>query len=718
MTGYVFNRPDGVIIQIEGTKKKCDAFIDKLKKDAPPAANIKDVAFEKTALKNFSEFKIIPSKQSERIITEISPDITVCDDCLNEMNSENRRKNYPFINCTNCGPRFTLINDFPYDRVNTTMSEFEMCSNCKSEYNDPLNRRFHAQPISCPDCGPVYEFYKDETRITDFDKIIKLIGGNINKGMVVAMKGLGGYNLCCDAGNEIAVEELRMFKLREKKPFAVMFRSLEAIRKLCLISDYEEEILSSWRRPIVILEHINKDTLAKNVSSGLNSLGAFLPYLPLHYLLFQQLQTDAIVLTSGNESDIPILYSEEQALATFKKISGGILINNRKIARRADDSVVKVIDNKPCILRRARAYAPEPVDLNFDADGILATGAELSNCFCFGKEQQAILSQHIGDLKNIDTYEFFCGNISEFSRLYKFKASKIVCDLHPDYLSTQYAQEINLPVIQVQHHHAHIAAVMAEYKISEPVIGISYDGVGLGTDGNIWGSEVMVADYSNFKRISHFEYIPLPGGDLATKQTWRNALSYLYHTFGKEYRNLNIPFLSSIDLKKAEKIIEAIDHKINSSLCCSAGRLFDSVAALLCICLESNYHAEAPLKLENYLTKNINETYPFTGNTIISFKEMFREIIKDIGDNRSLEFIVSRFHNTIVNVALHQVKLAKKESGINKVVISGGTFQNKYLTEKLIPLLRQLQYEVFYPQEVPCNDGGIALGQLAVAANK
>ncbi|MBA7711836.1 Carbamoyltransferase HypF [subsurface metagenome] len=470
--------------------------------------------------------------------------------------------------------------------------------------------------------------------------------------------------------------------------------------------------------PIVILEHIRKGYLAFNCNAGLDSIGAFLPYLPLHYLLFKELETDAIVLTSGNESDIPILYQEEKALHTFKKITGGLLINNRKIARRADDSVVKVIDNKPRIMRRARGYAPEPIDLHFDTSGILAAGGELSNCFCIGKEKQAILSQHIGDLKNFETYEFFCENISEFSRLYRFKPSQIVCDLHPDYLSTRYAREANLPISQVQHHHAHITSVMAEYNLKNSVIGISYDGVGYGSDGNIWGSEVMVADYHDFKRISHFEYLPLPGGDAATKQPWRTALSYLYHALGKDIWQFNIPFFSKTDRKEAEKLIVAMDNKINSPLCCSAGRLFDAVAALLCICFESHYHAEAPLLMENYLIDDHNESYSFSGDTQISFTAMIREIILDITGNKSPGSIVTKFHNTIALAALHQVRVAYKESGIKQVILSGGTFQNKYLTEKLVHLLNQTQFEVFYPQEVPCNDGGIALGQLAIAANK
>jgi hydrogenase maturation protein HypF len=718
LKGFVFNRPDGVIAHIEGDKKNCRVFLEELENNAPPAANIKEIIPTGTKYKNFDDFLIVPSVRSEGIITEISPDIAVCRDCLEELFSEDRRADYPFINCTNCGPRFTLIEDFPYDRGNTSMKEFDLCSNCSAEFNDPDDRRFHAQPISCHDCGPHYEYHYDGGIMTDFEKIIASIAGNIDKGLVVAMKGLGGYHLACDAMNENAVKELRHFKLREKKPFAVMFRSLTALTGICRVSPVEESILTSWRRPIVILDQFRNHTLAESITSGLVSLGAFLPYLPLHHLLFDRLNTNAIVLTSGNESDTPILCREDAAMDSFGKISGGTLINNRRIARRADDSVVKVIDSRARIFRRARGYAPEPVDLEFDVTGILATGAELSNCFCIGKDHQAILSQHIGDLKNMETYEFFCENISEFSRLYRFEPEKIVCDLHPDYLSSQYAKESGLPVITVQHHHAHIAAVMAEYGLQGPVIGISYDGVGYGTDGHVWGSEVMVSDYKNFRRIGHFGYVPLPGGDAVTRQPWRTALSYLYQIYGENYETLNIPFLSSIDTEKARKLTVAIDKKINSPLCCSAGRLFDAVAALLCICLDSHYHAEPPLRLENYLRKNTDDSYPFSGNEVISFENMFREIIQDIRAGTSLEIMVTKFHNTVVQAALHQVKQAYTASGIRKVALSGGTFQNKYLTEKLVPLLVQNQFEVYYPQEVPCNDGGIALGQLAIAANK
>jgi len=718
LAGYVYNQPDGVMIHIEGFDFQCMKFFELLKTNAPLGAVIKRINKEKAGIEKPDSFKILPSKTNISAITEICPDIAICPDCLEELYGNNRRNHYPFINCTNCGPRFTLIDDFPYDRHNTTMHEFDMCNNCESEYFNPMNRRFHAQPTSCPSCGPVYTFLYNDIELNDFSLIIRQIGNQINQGKVLALKGLGGYNLVCDARNPDAVAELRLFKHREKKPFAVMFRSLEHLKKYTRITDIEEEVLISWRRPIVILEGIAEKTLPKGITTGLNSVGAFLPYLPLHHLLFDEVETDAIVVTSGNESDIPILYTEVMAKQAFQNISGGILMNNRKIARRADDSVVKVIDNAICIMRRARGYAPDPVDLNFNVDGIFATGAELSNCFCIGKEKQGIFSQHIGDLKNADTYNFFAENIQEFSRMYRFKPQHVVCDMHPDYLSTQYARELRLPFTTVQHHHAHIASVMAEYGINDQVLGISYDGTGYGTDGNIWGSELLLADFKSFERLSHFEYIPLPGGDMATMEPWRSGLAYLYHVYGNDLQILTIPFIRSIDLSKAKKIISAIDKGINSPLCCSAGRLFDAVSAILTLCIESNYHAEAPMRLENKLESKITASYSFSLGTIISFSQTIREIVDDILSGVSTTEMATKFHNTIATAAARQIQIASEQTGVRKVVITGGTFQNRYLTEKLLHLLRQMNLESYYPREIPFNDGGIALGQLAVAAHK
>lgn len=718
LKGSVFNRSDGVIIEIEGKRDLCTLFINEISTLHPNAAIIKEVKQIPIEIAERKEFIILPSKKTDHIITEICPDIAICDECLTELNSPGRRNDYPFINCTNCGPRFTLIQDYPYDRIHTTMKEFEMCVACETEYNNPADRRFHAQPTSCFNCGPHYELHYQNNIITDFNNIIQLVGKHIDSGKVIAMKGLGGYNLVCDATNNMAVEELRKFKKRERKPFAVMFNSLESLGKICDLNVFEAITLTSWRRPIVIINHHKKSSLAPGITAGLNSLGVFLPYLPLHYLLYEKIGTRALVVTSGNESDVPILYEESKALDHFQNISGGTLINNRKIARRADDSVVRIIDNKPHLMRRARGYVPAPVDMTFNVDGILATGAELSNAFCLGKQQQAIFSQHIGDLKNAETYEFYCENIANFNRMYRFVPNLIACDLHPDYLSTRYANESGLPIIPVQHHQAHIATVMAEHDLNEKVIGLTYDGTGYGTDGHIWGSELMVSDFFDFHRHSHFEYLPLPGGDRVTKEPWRTGLSYLYRTFGKDWNKLDIPFLKIIDLKRAGQLIEAIDKQINCPLSCSAGRLFDAVAAILGICTESNYHAEAPLLLENHLVDGIDGEYPTAGVSIISFSPMIKEMIIDLRSRTTLSEIVTKFHNTIAVVAFNQIRQASAKYKIKDVAMGGGSFQNKYLTEKLLLLLRQHDFTTYFPEEVSCNDGGIALGQLAVAAHK
>ena len=719
LKGHVYNQSDSVIIHIEGTASDCRQFSELLTKEAPAGAVIKSIKKTETKFLHADTFDILPSRNDIAAITEICPDIAVCPDCLNELNSKNdRRYGYPFINCTNCGPRFTLVNDFPYDRHNTTMQVFEMCEDCKQEYTHPLDRRFHAQPISCPSCGPRYTYLYNNEIFEDFPSLIRLIGHHITEGKIVALKGLGGYNLACDALNTKAISNLRQFKRREKKPFAVMFRSMEHLKYYVQATKYELEILQSWRRPIVILEGLYKNKLAPGITAGLHSVGAFLPYLPLHYLLFEKLETDALVLTSGNESEIPILYTEKNARQVFQNVSGGILMNNRPIARRADDSVVKVIDNSVCIMRRARGYAPDPVDLKFNSEGILATGAELSNCFCIGKEKQGILSQHIGDLKNADTYEFYQENIREFSRMYRFNVVKVACDFHPDYLSSQYARELQLPLTTVQHHHAHIAAVMAEYGLDGPVIGISYDGTGLGTDGNIWGSELMIADFHSFNRISHFEYVPLPGGDSVTREPWRSALAYLWHVYRNEWSSLEIPFMKKIDLNKAGKLITGIEKNINSPLCCSAGRLFDAAAALMTLCIESNYHAEAPMRLENELDNRFSKSYTFSSGKEFSFKNTIQEMVNDIQNRRSIQEMATKFHHTMVLAAFKQIQDAYEQTGIRKVIISGGSFQNRFLTEKLLHLLRQKDFEVYYPHEISCNDSGIALGQLAVAAHK
>jgi hydrogenase maturation protein HypF len=718
INGHIFNRPDGIFIHAEGSLTVLKTFIKKIQIDKPHAAEIKKIEEIQIEPENIKSFAILPSQQSGYIITEICPDIAICPDCLNELKNDNKRKNYPFNNCTNCGPRFTIVNDFPYDREHTSMDKFAMCDRCNDEYINPVDRRFHAQPVSCPNCGPVYIYCKGNESISDNLLSVQQSAADINQGKIIAIKGLGGYNLACDAYNADAIKELRGFKRREKKPFALMFRTIEDIDALAEINETEKAALLCWQRPIVVLTLKNRDIINNDITSGLITVGAFLPYLPLHYILFENLKTNAILLTSGNESDTPILFQNDAALNSFQNISGGVLINNRAIIHRIDDSVVRVISDQMVLFRRARGYVPSPIDLDYNVDGILATGAELSNCFCIGKENQAIMSQHIGDLQNLETYEFYCQNIREFSRLYRIRLHTIACDLHPDYLSTRYAEESVFNIIFTQHHHAHIASCMAEYGLQGPVIGLCYDGTGLGADGNIWGSEIIIADYYDFQRISHFEYIPIQGGDQSVYHPWRTALSYLHHTFGKDWFRSDIPLIKSIDSNKAQNLIDAIEKNINCSLSCSAGRLFDAVSALLCICLESNYHAEAPMLLENYINPKITGSYSFEGSEVISFKSMIKEIVADILKKEKTDTIATKFHNTIALAAIHQIEFASKLQNLNSVVLSGGCFQNKYLTEKLLNLLRNKGFNTYLPHLVPVNDGGIALGQLMITAHK
>lgn len=716
INGWVKNTTESVIIHAEGTIKNIDTFIKSIKIEAPKAANISEIEIKKEKFIDYKDFKILQSEDISDSITEISPDIAVCNNCLEDLKKQKNRINYPFINCTNCGPRFSIIKDMPYDRDKTTMDVFDMCKKCKNEYLNIHDRRFHAQPVACLNCGPKYELLINKKIIKDFNKIVLEIVGLILQGKIIAIKGLGGFHFACDAINDIAVKRLRNLKLREGKPFAVMFKDIYALKEYCIINENEETVINSWRKPILIAQA--KKWLAYDVSIGFNTIGAMLPYLPFHYLLFEHLQIPAIVLTSGNISDEPILIDNELAKQKLNTIYDAILTYNREIYNRVDDSVCHVINNSERIMRRSRGYTPVPVKMDMNVNGILAVGAELVNCFCFGKENQAILSQHIGDLKNYETYEFFSQTIGQFKKLFRIEPEIIVCDMHPDYLSTGYAKESGLPFIEVQHHHAHIASCMAENRIDEKVIGVSFDGTGLGTDGHIWGGEFFICDLNNFKRYTHFEYIPLPGGDAATKEPWRIGLSYLYKVFGNELFKLNIPFVRDLDEEKSKIIIQAIDHNINCPLCSSAGRLFDAVAAILNICSISKFHAEAPMRLESLINPKNYSEYIYNINNTINYYFVIKGIVQDIMQGNNIGDIAAKFHNTIISIIFATVKRMFEETGIKKVALSGGTFQNKYISERIENKLLNNGYELLIQKSVPVNDGGIALGQLAIAAKR
>ena len=714
LNGWVENRNDGVVMKISCDANAISRFISLIKQSTPPAANIESIEFRQTENEKFDDFQIVTSKTVSDRITDISPDIAVCKDCLKDMKIQTNRLDYPFINCTNCGPRFTIIMDLPYDRDKTTMKDFAMCPECRKEYGDIRDRRFHAQPIACSLCGPEYSLLYQGTIINGTDKIIRQLALLIKEKKIIAVKGLGGFFLACDATDEKVVVRLRERKKREGKPFAVMFTDIETLKEYALVSQTEERSLMSWKRPIVLLHQ--KKKLAPSVSVGFNTIGAMLPYMPLHYLLFEKLDIPAIVLTSGNMSDEPIVIDNITAVEKLGEIADAVLSYNRRIYNRTDDTVVTIIHEKERLFRRSRGYVPEPKNLTLNVDGILATGAELVNCFCLGKDNQAILSQHIGDLKNIETYEFYSETIDQFKKLFRFKPQLIVSDLHPDYLSTRYAIDSNQKHIQVQHHHAHIASCMAEHNLDEQVIGVAFDGTGYGDDSHSWGGEFFVCDLHGYTRINHFEYMPMPGGDKVIEEPWRMALSYLYAIYGDKFREFDLPFLKTIKPSTLDLLCSAIDNKLNTPLTSSAGRLFDAVAALINLSPSTNFHAEAPMRLEAIMDKNVTKSYPYSISTTISFADTFKHIVHDLHHHVPLPEISAKFHNTVISVIMEVVTEARNNHDINRVVLSGGTFQNRYILENLEMKLASQKFEYFSHEKIPTNDGGIALGQLVIAA--
>lgn len=710
--GWVKNLSNGVLVHIEGPINQTDQFLKRLPEESPPASSIEHIQTKKSKALYLSFFTIEESENIKNQISEISPDIAVCEDCLSDMKNQQNRIDYPFINCINCGPRFTIIKDFPYDRKNTTMDVFTMCKDCAREFEDVTNRRFHTQPNACKNCGPKYQLITKKSIITKHTEILTQVSDLLNNGKIIAIKGLGGFHLMCDATNENTVNYLREIKQRDAKPFAVMFRDIDSAKEFVEINNKAEEILLSWKRPIVILPA--KKELASGISNGLHTIGSFLPYMPIHYMIFEKCNLPALVLTSGNIADEPIVIDNQLAADTFFPKTDAVLTYNREIYNRTDDSVLKIMDDKPSVLRRSRGYAPNPVKLDYKTEGILATGAELVNCFCIGKDYLAILSQHIGDLKNPETLEFYTNTIERFKQLLRSTPQLTVADLHPDYLSTRYALEQKTPVHQVQHHHAHIASCMAEHGLNEKVIGISMDGTGYGADGNIWGGEFLICDLQVFERISHFDYVPLIGGDKAIKEPWRIAFSFLYHYFKEDF--LDIDLFSTIPEKTIQFIKTAIDNRINSPLTSSAGRLFDAVSALTGICTHSGFHAEAPMRLEDAIIKNNTEKYAYDMDDTICFASTLKGIIQDLQKKKPVGEISTKFHNTAGHAIVDKTVQICKETGLKKVVLSGGTFQNAYLTELLITLLTHNNLTVYTQESIPCNDGGIALGQIAIGA--
>lgn len=719
LKGEVNNRTDGVAVIVQGEPATVEEFSNDLLAHAPPAAHIKSIEVYPGLLREFDSFSITLSVNIDDQITEVSPDIAVCPDCLSEMDHDPRRMDYPFINCTNCGPRFSIIESLPYDRSRTSMKTFRMCPGCQSEYDEISDRRFHAQPVACDSCGPHYTYNDGAKVLYDLKSILRETAALVQAGKIVAIKGTGGYHLLCDALNEDAVRTLRHKKRREARPFAVMFRDYESLREYCYVGHEESAELTSWRRPIMILRQ--RRQLAPSVSSGLNTTGAMLPYMPVHYQLFRMLVTPVIVLTSGNISDEPIITDDDTAAVELGRISDAIISYNRKIINRCDDSVVRIIDNKPTLIRRSRGYVPSPVDLHLDAGNILALGAGQKNTFCLGKGKQAILSQYIGDISNLETYEFMKEALERFSLIFRFTPEAIACDLHPDYLSARLAsemsKELGIPLLRIQHHHAHIASCMAENRLDERIIGISFDGTGYGTDGTIWGGEFLIAGLTDFTRYTYLDPVPLPGGDAAVREPWRTAFSYLYKYFGSSFDFMSVPVFKQAGCEKLELLAEMLDKHINSPLSSGAGRLFDAVSALLGLCTVETFDSEAPLRLESAINENTDEYYPFEAGRPVVFREMFRSILDEIRSG-NISMIPAKFHNTLAMVIIEVAEQMSRDTSIKKVVLSGGCFQNKYLLERTCYLLRGKGFQIYTNSRVPSNDGGVSLGQVVIASKR
>lgn len=726
LAGYIVNTSAGVTIEIQGSSESVENFLRRLSEEAPPLSKVTSVEPRDLELQAGEGFHILASEAGAAAKALISPDVATCEDCLREMNSpRDRRFRYPFINCTNCGPRFTIIKEIPYDRARTSMAPFKMCPSCQAEYDDPANRRFHAQPNACWDCGPQLQLLGADGMLLDVREPVRETANLLQQGKIVAIKGLGGFHLACDAANDVAVTLLRERKRRVEKPFAVMLPRVEAAEALCEVDEVSRRLLLSKERPIVLCPKREAPPLAEGVAPGNSYLGIFLPYTPLHTLLLASGKFRALVMTSGNLSEEPIAIENDEAVQRLASIADAFLVHNRDIVRRCDDSVVRVGADIPQLFRRSRGYVPVPVVLESESVPILAVGGELKNTVCLVRGAEAFLSQHIGDLENLESYSFFEEAREHLQHILEVKPTAIAYDLHPDYFSTKWAlTRTDLPLIGVQHHHAHIAACMAENHLDDWVIGIALDGTGYGTDGAIWGGEVLVADYSEFQRAAHFAYIPLPGGSAAIHEPWRTAVSYLFSQYGRKFTSLGIPMVNSLDPQKLGLVLQMIERQVNSPMTSSCGRLFDAVAATIGLRKEVNFEAQAAMELE--MAARISQdqvAYPFEIVAVgekweIGTRRLFEYLLKDLQDGVATSTMARRFHNGLTSLFVKVALKIRERTNLHRVCLSGGCFQNLLLFESLLDALREKGFEVYFHSEVPAGDGGISLGQAAIAARR
>src|SRR5271157_404774 len=723
LAGSVCNTAAGVSIEVQGPPDSVDDFLSRLPAEAPPLARIIGITVREIPCNGDLDFRIVSTHRGEAVSTLISPDVAVCADCLREMlDPADRRYRYPFLNCTNCGPRFTIVRNIPYDRPFTSMAAFRMCATCQAEYDDPLNRRFHAQPNACWTCGPQVELWNLEGKLVEGADPIAETVVRLQRGDAVAIKGLGGFHLACVATNADAVRTLRERKRRVEKPFAVMVPDVGAGERFCEVDEMARQLLLSPQRPIVLLRRREGAAIADEVAPFNRYLGVFLPYTPLHHLLFAEGQFSALVMTSANMSEEPICIANDEAVRRLQKLADCFLVHNRDILLRCDDSVTRFSGGRSRQLRRSRGFVPVPVFLSDDVPSVLAVGGELKNTICLTKGRHAFLSQHIGDLENTESYSFFAEAIEHLQRILEIAPVAIAYDLHPNYFSTRWAlAQSGLPQIGVQHHHAHIASCMAENHLEGRVIGITLDGTGYGTDGRMWGGEVLLADYNGFERAAHLAYVPLPGGEAAIREPWRMALSYLARHFGSDFVR-GLPFVADVPQQKLNVLFRMMEQGINSPLTSSCGRLFDAVAALAGIRRQVNYEAQAAIELEMAIGSSCDESaYPFEliadgEGWIIDTRGLFEALLHDLGHDVPVADISRRFHNGLVEILCEVAGRLRQRSGLERVCLSGGTFQNVYLFERLCARLGRDSFQVFTHSEVPAGDGGLSLGQALVAA--
>lgn len=705
LTGWVLNSSGGLVVEVEGPGDRLAEFSERIEAEKPAASVVTARESAWLAPEGSTSFEIHFSDVGTAKTVNVLPDLATCSDCRDELfDPENRRHLYPFTNCTNCGPRYTIVVDIPYDRPNTTMRTFELCPTCRHEYENPFDRRFHAQPNACPVCGP------------KLDGTIQDAAAAIRQGKIVALKGIGGFQLLADARNFEAVSRLRQRKHREEKPFALMMPSLEMAREYCEISPAEVELLQSMAAPIILLQPKPGMNIAANVAHCSPYLGVMLPYSPLHHLLMRELNFP-IIATSGNRSDEPIATGNDEARTRLAEIADHFLMHNRPIVRACDDSVVRLTRGRAGILRRARGYAPLGIRVKREVPAVLAVGGHLKNTVAIGVGNDVFLSQHIGDLDTVEARGAFERAIDDLCRLYSFRPESVVCDLHPDYASTQWAEKSGLPLIRVQHHQAHVAACAAENEIEGPYLGVSWDGTGFGLDGAIWGGEFFRVDGGHFDRIQHLRSFQLPGGDTAVRQGWRSAASLLFEVSKDENARNGIPhfspWLREVGTTDSDitKIFSMLDRGINVVPTTSVGRLFDAVAALTGVAQENRFEGQAAMLLENEIgSVRTEEAYPLQSG---DWGPLIEAVIADVASGTPRSLSAARFHNALIDWILEIADL----SGLKQIVLSGGVFQNRYLAERASARLEKRGYQVFTHQRVPPNDGGIALGQVMIAAN-